>query len=64
MTKLDPSIASLINSYRNLAQLWRARADTQMQHGDSFEVYDAIKQSIACENSAHRLEMRYLGRES
>jgi len=58
--KIDPTFASLVNSYRNLAQLWRTRADTAMDQHDAFGTYEAVKKAQECEQAARRIELRHI----
>ena len=57
---IEPTVASLINSYRNLAQLWHQRAEYLMSEADAYGTYMAIKSAIECETKASRLEQRHV----
>jgi len=58
---IDPTIASLCNSYRNLAALWYAHADALIDSTtrDVDAIHDAVKAARECENKARQLEIRY-----
>lgn len=59
--RIDPTIATLCNSYRNLASLWYARADSLIDSTsrDVHAIHDAVKEARACESKARQLEIRH-----
>lgn len=61
--KMDESAVSLINAYRNLAELWRTRADFWMRENNSWEVHQAVKNQLACEAKARQIEQRAIRME-
>ena len=58
--EIDPTYASLTSAYRNLAQLWRIRADAAMEQRDAYGTHEAVKRAVECENAARRIEIRHM----
>lgn len=56
---LSTTDESLINAYHGLAEIWRMKADIAMDNNDAWEVYNAIKNQMACEAKARAILNRY-----
>lgn len=54
MTK-DKIAVSLVNSYRNLAQLWRESAAVKAADGDIYGVHRAVTHANACDTKAREI---------
>lgn len=56
---MDKTVKALIKGHYDMAGLYRELANKRCTEGDAYGVYNCIKESMAEETKARRLEVSY-----